>query len=460
MQESRSRVLFVSQDMIGPRMAGTGIRMWELCRVLSRYCDVTLAALVQGELPATDWRVVPITLNDETEIVPLVAEADVVITSAFAAADYPLLRDLDVPWVGDAYVPSSTECLPLNAHWALDDRLRGHRDDTTALNVFFRYGDFCLCASERQRDLYLGLFAGNGRLNPYTYDTDETLRSLVDVVPYGLSAQAPRPTKPIVRGVMPGVDESAHLIVWGGGIWNWFDPITLVRALSNVLQIRDDVYLYFPGTNHPFEARMPEMRMRAETLALCDELGLTGQHVFVGNWVPYAERQNYLLEADIGISLHQSGIEPRFAYRTRLLDYIWAGLPMVISEGDVLADLVREEGLGYVVAPGDVDGVTNALLALFSEKDARAARAECFQRVAREMTWDRVAEPLVRFCTHPTKAADLAAGYEIDFAPGPQFRQELEEARALNHAYERGRFMRTMAWLKQLGNKSRGRDDA
>ena len=41
-------------------------------------------------------------------------------------------------------------------------------------------------------------------------------------------------------------------------------------------------------------------------------------------------------------------------FRTRLLDYIWAGLPMVVTRGDPLAELVDVQRLGIVVPPGDV----------------------------------------------------------------------------------------------------------
>ena len=36
-------VLIVSHDVVGARMAGPGIRYWELGRVLAQHCRVTLA---------------------------------------------------------------------------------------------------------------------------------------------------------------------------------------------------------------------------------------------------------------------------------------------------------------------------------------------------------------------------------------------------------------------------------
>ena len=39
-----ARVLIISTDIVGPAMAGPGIRAWELARALSAECTVTLAA--------------------------------------------------------------------------------------------------------------------------------------------------------------------------------------------------------------------------------------------------------------------------------------------------------------------------------------------------------------------------------------------------------------------------------
>ena len=122
---------------------------------------------------------------------------------------------------------------------------------------------------------------------------------------------------------------------------------------------------------------------------------------------------------------------------------------MVVTEGDVLADLVGERGLGYVVPPGDVAAVQEAVLTLLAEDDARGARAEAFREVAQEFSWERVAHPLVAFCRDPRLAADKRAGYTLE--PGMAWRDalRLRELEELVAAYERGRFIRTMAVLKR-----------
>ena len=126
--------------------------------------------------------------------------------------------------------------------------------------------------------------------------------------------------------------------------------------------------------------------------------------------MPYAERGAYLLEADLGVSLHPDGVETRYAFRSRLLDCLWAGLPVRVSTGgDALAERVAAEGLGRVVAPGDEDAVVAALLDLLAEPDLRATLAPRFARVAATLTWDRAVAPLAAYCRAPRPAVDHAA---------------------------------------------------
>ena len=43
-QHSRPRILVISHDVVGRRMAGPGIRAWQIARVLAAHGQVTLVA--------------------------------------------------------------------------------------------------------------------------------------------------------------------------------------------------------------------------------------------------------------------------------------------------------------------------------------------------------------------------------------------------------------------------------
>jgi glycosyltransferase involved in cell wall biosynthesis len=194
-------------------------------------------------------------------------------------------------------------------------------------------------------------------------------------------------------------------VLWGGGVYNWFDPLTLIRAVDRVRHDVPNIRCYFLGMKHP-NPDVPEMRMAQSLRTLSDELGLTGSHVFFNEaWVSYDDRANYLLDADIGVSCHFPGIETEFSFRTRILDYLWSGLPIISTDGDAFAGLVRSEGLGRVVPPEDPDALADALRAL-TDAEARRAAAANVRRVAPEFTWPTVLAPITAVCADPRRAAD------------------------------------------------------
>ena len=230
----------------------------------------------------------------------------------------------------------------------------------------------------------------------------EALRALIDVVPFGLPSQEPRHTRQVLKGVRPGIAPGDLVLLWGGGVWEWFDPLTPIRGLALAARERPDLRLFFMTRGHP-NPRLKgtgQASMYERAVALAEELGLLGRQVFFNReWVPYDERENYLLEADIGVSAHFNRLETVTAVRTRLFDYFWAGLPMLVSGGDMLSEeVVRGQALGRVVPPGDERAWAEALLELASEPDRRERRQAAFARLKAELTWDRVVEPLARFC--------------------------------------------------------------
>ena len=112
------------------------------------------------------------------------------------------------------------------------------------------------------------------------------------------------------------------------------------------------------------------------------------------------------------MTTHYEHVETTFAFRTRVLDYLWAGLPIVTTDGDSFAELVREEGLGVVVPAEDPDALAAALeRALYDQEFATAAR-ERIAVVRERFTWETVLAPLVSFCRNPSVAADRLAGAE------------------------------------------------
>lgn len=190
------------------------------------------------------------------------------------------------------------------------------------------------------------------------------------------------------------------------GLYNWFDPLTLIKAVAALYKRHPSVRLFFQGTKHPHPG-VPEMEIVSQSRELARQLGVLDTAViFNSNWVDFDDRQNYLTEADVGVSTHHAHIETTFSFRTRILDYLWARLPMVVTEGDHFADLVRANNLGFVVPAGDAQALERALeRALFDDKFITRAKRNV-ERVRKQYFWEVVLAPLLAFVDDSSHAAD------------------------------------------------------
>jgi glycosyltransferase involved in cell wall biosynthesis len=350
------------------------------------------------------------TVADDARLRDLETWTDVLVVQSGLLHAYPFLADSEKPIVADIYIPfhlenlEQTRGMPGPEGDAVVARL------TSVLNDELARGDFFLCAGGRQRDFWLGALAGVGRVNPYTYADDPNLRRLIDEVPFGLPGAAPIQRSHGLRGHVSGIGADDKVIIWAGGVYNWLDPCSLVIAVDQLREEIPNLRLYFLGMQHP-NPHIPAMRVATDARRLSDELGLTSRHVFFNDtWVDYDVRADYLLDADVGVSTHLDNVETAFSFRTRIMDYLWAGLPMVLTEGDGLAELVRSEGVGLTVPPSNPDAIAAALLEVLRTPPSK----EAVRGVAQRFSWDRVARPLLDFCESPKRAPDLVARASSD----------------------------------------------
>ncbi len=428
----RSRIVVATADTLKPQMAGPAIRAWQIASALCADHEVRLVTTSECRLSSPDFEVRHV--DGAHGVRAVLAWCDVLLLQGSVLDADALLDHPDTVVVVDLYDPFHLEQLEQTRDDPAEVRERKLERAVSEANRLCLRGDLLLCASEKQRDLWLGHLAALGRLNTLTYEADTTLRSLVDVAPFGISPEPPSRSTAVLKGVVDGIGPDDKVVLWGGGIYNWFDPLTLIDAVDVLRARRPDVRLFFLGMQHP-HPDVPEMRMSRAARVRAQQRGLVGRHVFFHEgWVRFDARADYLLEADAGVSTHLDHVETAFSFRTRMLDYLWAGLPMVCTRGDVFAELVDRHGLGVTVAAGDVPALADALeRVLYDDAFAEDCRAQV-RRLAPRFHWSQVLAPLLAFCRDPRRAPDLvdeaarrrlARGAARAYAPRGPVRREL-----------------------------------
>ncbi len=409
------KVLIVTDDVLTTIMAGPAIRAWQIAEALAGDHQVILATTSPTCERASD-RFGTESCGPE-RFAELEQWCDVVLFQGYVLNHVPVLRHTEKVMIVDLYDPIHLEALELTKDQPEAERRTNTASPVAVLAQQLTRGDFFICASEKQRDLWLGFLSAVGRINPDTYDDDPSLRRLIDVVAFGLPEEPPVANRTALKGVVAGIGPEDEVVLWGGGVYDWFDPLTAIRAVDRLRLRRPQVRLYFLGVRHPNPA-IEESRTLRAARKLAEDLGVAGTHViFNEGWVAYEDRHNFLLEADVAISLHIDHIETAYSFRTRILDYLWAGLPIVATTGDTFAAIIGRDGLGRVVPPGDVEAVADALYDLLEDRDTREACRVAAQRVADRFRWSEVLAPLVAFCADARRAPDHPAFPEP--APAP-----------------------------------------
>jgi len=411
LSERRPHLLIVSHDVVDVKMAGPGMRYLEMARALNSDLDVTLAIPSETTLEIADLRMVRYWEDRPGSLQVLVENCDVVLVSGYLVQKFPFLANTRARLVVDLYDPFVLE----NLHYYLNEPIRAQESlNEKAIGItnhLAKIGDFFICGNERQRDYWMGVLTANGRTNPRNFIKDPTLRDLIDIVGIGFPSREPR-QRPFLRGIHPQVPFNSRIVLWGGGIWNWLDPLTLVRAWPQVIAQHPEARLIFLGTRHP-NPLVPRHEMAEKTEKMAAEIGEKDHSIIFFEWLSYEDRESLLCEADVGVTLHPIHVETRYSLRTRVLDYLWARLPVLITDGDVTSEWVRQYGLGEVVPPFDIYSIARSLTAILDRK--KEVWAPAFEPLRESLGWSEVIKPLLRYCR------------EGEYAPDRQERGVMEE---------------------------------
>lgn len=389
-------IALVCSEPIRPCMGGIGIRYLEFARRLPAYgFDVLLLSPGQPDaVPDVPFPRARVLHAEPATLAAQVADCACVIAQGQLANDLAA-AGISPPLVVDLYDPFLIE----NLHYASTLGAAPFCRDLAAWRLQLGRGDFFLCASEEQRLYYLGFLTALGRVNPGCAGADPVLRSLIDLVPYG-TAIPPAAHRP----VLPPRERGEKRILFGG-VYEWYDPWTLLHALEQAG--RQEWTVLFMRSPNPDCTPQPTMQAIE---AWARDGRDHGVQVRVCDWVPADRRFDLLRDVDAMAVPHRPGIETQLALRSRMVDALAAGCPIVASRGGAMSRLLEEEGIGWVVPPGDPEPMREALEAVLAGGEDVAARCVAGQAAAmRLFGWERALAPLVRFCRCPVHDRTAAA---------------------------------------------------
>jgi len=393
--------------------AGVGTRFVALAEVLSGAGHGVTLAIPNDPVEAEAVR-------PPVEVVQAVPDAlgaqaddhDWVLLHGHLGNHYLSQRD-DLPVVVDLYDPFLVE----NLHYHHELGFEPYRTDHATWKLQLGRGDFFLCSSAEQRFFYLGWLGALGRINPLALEDDPSLERLIAVLPFG-TPEGEAPPRNRHPELLNGVTEDAPVLYFGG-IYDWYDPMVVLDALPAIIEREPGTVVIFVDHPHPDETPLSAAAM---TRRAAEEKGWLGNSVRFEDWRPYNRRFELASAADLAVVTHREGLETDLSLRTRMVDLLWLGLPVVATRGGAMSGIVDAVGAGRTVAPGDSSELADAVCDLLADTDAREKAGEAGRRWAEGRSWEVVSRPLQDFAAEPHR--DSHRDRFVQLAPAASAAQE------------------------------------
>lgn len=310
----------------------------------------------------------------------------------------------------DGYVPIHIEMSARNSD-NLDREYDAFNFENKIWTKALRRGDILLCANEAQKKFYTGVMAQVGRINPITYGDED----LIQIVPYGIYREkAVAKNDPVSKLVK---NKKAFKLLWFGGIYPWFDLTNLLEAVKNANKTTP-IELIMVGVKNPFNQH-PDFIKRYEEVMDYIKNNNMDEIVHITDWVKFEDRAEWYLGSDAVVLINNIGMENTLAWRTRLVDYVWADLPIVTNGGDPMSDILEANKAVYILPDLDAKTIEKEIIKISKDKETLKQVSTNLSKVRRLFYWDKVTENLSKLISKGYKPADAGLLKEVEILNSP-----------------------------------------
>jgi len=393
----------------GSKLEAANYRTWQFVQpLLEDGQHVTLCVDARspqpdaGLLPANlTWQAIPV--DTVGWMARLQAVHDDVAPDCIVAVDfYPALWSTRIRTASPIWMDFYGD--PLTISQVARYRAGSDQGIGTAISLMrypLRRGDVFSVCGESQRHMLVGELAMCGRLNSRTLGYD-----FVRVVGPGAPPVAPIGELKATQLVGMGIPPDAFVVLWCGGYNTWTDVDTLFAGLSSAMAQNTNVHFLSVGasTYQAPTTAYDRFAASAERSPFCSRFHLVG-------WRPWQEIPAFYLVSDVGINIDALHYETLYGTRTRLVEMLAYGLPVVTSTGCDLSLRISEKGVGVVFPSGSGEDLARALLDLSANPGGLAAMRQAARNiVAGDWSFRSTTESLRAWVTTPVVAPDRRRG--------------------------------------------------
>jgi len=367
------KIGIVSPEPIGESMSGIGIRMLEMGNVLSKTHEVIFFVPKESKPIKTNF---PIKGYKKEAISEFLKDRDLAIVQG-EPANYLLSQNFKGYVIVDLYDPYSIEAL------SYDDK--AFEFAYSSLSFQLKKGNFFLCANEKQRIFYLGGLYLSKRLEPEIFQRDPEFKSIISIVPYGVPEEEPTFEEKYFNFNQP--------IIFFGSFYDWYD----VDILKNVLkELKKNLDYHFIVTKHLRPQTTPQKKFN-DFYEWSKKEYLLDKNIHFLDWIPYKERTRAYFSSSLSLCLYPETFETELSFRTRILDFLYGGLPVIALKGSELENILSEKDGAFFVER-DINKIINKIFEVL--KISKDERKEFSKNIREKFSWNVVLKPLIEHISY------------------------------------------------------------
>ncbi|HPR63653.1 MAG TPA: hypothetical protein PK014_05470 [Thermoanaerobaculia bacterium] len=372
------KIAIVCPEPAGEVLSGIGIRMTSMARALARDFSVKLL-LPAGSSPESLALSCDVEIYERDKVGRAVGDCPVAIVQG-EPANFLLSQRQDVLTIVDLYDPYTIE--------ALNYGEEAHQFAHASLQLQLLRGHIFLCASEIQKLFYAGALYHAGRLTPDLYARSHHLEPIMMVIPFGVPDTDPPDHDGWLRHRLSVPDHEP--LVFFGGVYDWYDTDTLLAVWRTLVR---EKRAHLVICRHPRADTTPQIRFET-FLEGAKESGLLHDTIHVVDWIPYHDRVSAYRDCHTALSFHFQSFETTLSFRTRVLDFLWAGLPVLTSPGGGLEQVLFDLPGLRILKENTVSEGAEVLAEMISRPIEDAERKRISLAIRNRLSWDRVLAPL------------------------------------------------------------------
>lgn len=194
------------------------------------------------------------------------------------------------------------------------------------------------------------------------------------------------------------IDPDSLIVLYGGNLYGDRGVDDLIRAFRQVVQHVPTAQLIVLGKGEP--------GLEKQYRALAENGGLGEKIHFTGHVHPTVVGR-YLAVADVGAVPCPPRQQWEHSSPNKLSEYLGAGLAVVATDLQNIADLVGPEEAALLVRPEAPQEMAEAIIRLLTDEPLRRSMQEKARRLGRKLTYQARAESVYQFFKQLTDGHEL-----------------------------------------------------